>query len=386
MSMPTPPMTLGVEEEYQIIDPETRDLYSYISEFLSQDEQRSKKLDLKPELMQSQVEVGSRVCRNVKELRTEVVRLRREVFSLAEDNNLKIAAASTHPFAKWEEQSITEGARYRELLDDMQRVARGLLIFGMHVHVGFGSDQASKDLMIEIMNQARYFIPHLLALSTSSPFWHGYNTGLKSYRSVVFEMLPRTGIPHSFQSWAEYKAYERTLGQVGSFGKRDPVAKIWWDIRPHPVFNTLEFRIADICTRVDECICIAALFQAICAKLLKLRRNNLSWRHYRHMHITENKWRAVRYGIQGDLIDFGLEEAVPFQFLMEELLEIVDDVLDDLGSREEVEYVRTIMQNGSSADRQIAMYEQNGGDQNREVALKAVVDHLVAETQEGLWV
>ena len=384
MSMPTPPMTLGVEEEYQIIDPETRNLHSYISEFLSQDEQRSKKLDLKPELMQSQVEVGSRVCRNVKEVRTEVVRLRREVFSLAEDNNLKIAAASTHPFAKWEEQSITEGVRYRELLDDMQRVARGLLIFGMHVHVGFGSDQPSKDLMIEIMNQARYFIPHLLALSTSSPFWHGYNTGLKSYRSVVFEMLPRTGIPHSFQSWAEYKAYERTLGQVGSFGKRDSVAKIWWDIRPHPVFDTLEFRIADICTRVDECICIAALFQAICAKLLKLRRNNLSWRHYRHMHITENKWRAVRYGIQGDLIDFGLEEAVPFQFLMEELLEIVDDVLDDLGSREEVEYVRTILQNGSSADRQIAMYEQNGGDENREVALKAVVDHLVAETQEGL--
>jgi carboxylate-amine ligase len=377
-------MTLGVEEEYQIIDPETRDLYSYISEFLSQDEQRSKKLDLKPELMQSQVEVGSRVCRNVKEVRTEVVRLRREVFSLAEDNNLKIAAASTHPFAKWEEQSITEGARYRELLDDMQRVARGLLIFGMHVHVGFGSDQASKDLMIEIMNQARYFIPHLLALSTSSPFWHGYNTGLKSYRSVVFEMLPRTGIPHSFQSWAEYKAYERTLAKVGSFGKQDPVAKIWWDIRPHPLFDTLEFRISDICTKVDECVCIAALFQAICAKLLKLRRNNLSWRHYRHMHITENKWRAVRYGIQGDLIDFGLEEAVPFQFLMEELLEIVDDVLDDLGSREEVEYVRTIMQNGTSADRQIAVYEQNGGDENREAALKAVVDHLVAETQEGL--
>jgi carboxylate-amine ligase len=377
-------MTLGVEEEYQIIDPVTRNLHSYISEFLSQDEQRSKKLDLKPELMQSQVEVGSRVCRNVKEVRAEVIRLRREVFSLAEENNLKIAAASTHPFAKWEEQSITEGVRYRELLDDMQRVARGLLIFGMHVHVGFGADQSSKDLMIEIMNQARYFIPHLLALSTSSPFWHGYNTGLKSYRSVVFEMLPRTGIPHSFQSWAEYKAYERTLEQVGSFGKRDPVAKIWWDIRPHPVFDTLEFRIADICTRVDECVCIAALFQAICAKLLKLRRNNMSWRHYRHMHISENKWRALRYGIHGDLIDFGLEESVPFHFLMEELLEIVDDVLDDLGSREEVEYIRTILQNGTSADRQIAVFEQNGGDENREVALRAVVDNLVAETQEGL--
>lgn len=384
MSMPTPPMTLGVEEEYQIIDPSTRNLHSYISEFLSQDEQRSKKLDLKPELMQSQVEVGSRVCRDVKEVRAEVIRLRREVTTLAEDNGLKIAAASTHPFAKWEEQSITEGVRYRELLDDMQRVARGLLIFGMHVHVGFGSDKQSKDLMVEIMNQARYFIPHLLALSTSSPFWHGYNTGLKSYRSVVFEMLPRTGIPHSFHSWAEYKAYERTLENVGAFGKRDPVAKIWWDIRPHPVFNTLEFRISDICTKVDECVCIAALFQAICAKLVKLRRNNMSWRQYRHMHITENKWRAVRYGIQGNLIDFGLQESVPFHFLMEELLEIVDDVLDDLGSREEVEYIRTILRNGTSADRQIAVYDKNGGDNNRDEALKAVVDNLVLETQEDL--
>jgi carboxylate-amine ligase len=384
MTVPTPPMTLGIEEEYQIIDPSSRNLHSYISEFLSQDERSRKSLDLKPELMQSQVEVGSHVCQNIKEVRAEVIRLRRAVTSLAERNDLKIAAASTHPFAKWEEQSITEGDRYRELLDDMQRIARGLLIFGMHVHVGFGDEPESKDLMIEIMNQARYFIPHLLALSTSSPFWHGYNTGLKSYRSVVFEMLPRTGIPHSFHSWAEYKAYERTLGKVGSFGELDPVAKIWWDIRPHPVFNTLEFRIADICTKVDECVCIAALFQAICAKLLKLRRNNMSWRHYRHMHITENKWRAVRYGIEGDLIDFGLEESVQFHLLMEELLEIVDDVLDDLDCRQEVEYINTILRNGTSADRQIAVYEQNGGDDNRKEALQAVVDNLIAETQEGL--
>jgi carboxylate-amine ligase len=340
MSMPTPPLTLGVEEEYQIIDPETRNLHSYITELLSLDEQRSTSLNLKPELMQSQVEVGSHVCRNIKEVRQEVIRLRRAVCAMAEENGLLIAAASTHPFAKWEEQNITEGIRYKELLDDMQRVARGLLIFGMHVHVGFGSEPESKDLMIDIMNQARYFIPHLLALSTSSPFWHGYNTGLKSYRSVVFEMLPRTGIPHSFISWAEYKAYERTLGKVGSFGKRDPVAKIWWDIRPHPLFNTLEFRISDICTKVDETICVAALF--------------------------------------------GLEESVPFHFLMEELLEIVDDVLDELGSREEVEYLRTIMREGTSADRQVAIYNKNGGDDNREEALKAVVDNLVAETKEGL--
>jgi carboxylate-amine ligase len=384
MTLPDPPLTLGIEEEYQIIDPETRNLFSYITELLSQDEQRQERLNIMPELMQSQVEVGSHVCRNVKEIRQEVIRLRREVTALAEENGLKIAAASTHPFAKWEEQNITEGVRYRELLDDMQRVARGLLIFGMHVHVGFGSDQDSKDLMIEVMNQARYFIPHLLALSTSSPFWHGYNTGLKSYRSVVFEMLPRTGIPHAFTSWSEYESYVRTLEKVGSFGKRDPVAKIWWDIRPHPVFDTLEFRIADICTKVDEAVCIAALFQAICAKLVKLRRSNMAWRQYRHMHITENKWRAVRYGIRGEMIDFGIEESVPYHFLMEELLEIVDDVLDDLGSREEVEYLRTILREGNSADRQIAVYNQHGGDDNRKEALKAVVDNLVVETSESL--
>jgi carboxylate-amine ligase len=384
MSVPIPPLTLGVEEEYQIIDPETRNLHSYISEFLSQDETRPTRLNLKPELMQSQVEVGSHVCRNVKEVRHEVIRLRREVVEMAHKNGLEIAAASTHPFARWSEQSITDGVRYKELLDDMQRVARGLLIFGMHVHVGFGSDPESKDLMMEIMNQARYFIPHLLALSTSSPFWQGHNTGLKSYRSVIFEMMPRTGIPHSFSSWAEYKRYERTLEKAGAFGKQDKRAKIWWDIRPHPIFDTMEFRITDICTRVEECVCIAALFQAICAKLIKLRRENLSWRQYRHMHVTENKWRAVRYGVQGELIDFGQEESIPFHFLMEELLEILDDVVDDLDSRAEVEYIRTILRNGTSADRQVNVYLENGGDANREEALKAVVDNLVKETQEGL--
>ncbi len=384
MSIPPPPLTLGIEEEYQIIDPKSRNLQAYITEFISQDQERPTKLDLKPEFMQSQVEVGSHVCRNVKEVRAEVVRLRRAVTQMADENGLAIAAASTHPFANWEDQAITEGVRYKELLDDLQGVAKRLLIFGMHVHVGFGEDKESKNLMIEIMNQARYFIPHLLALSTSSPFWHGENTGLKSYRSVIFETLPRTGIPHSFMSWDEFKNYEKTLGMVGAFGKSDTRAKIWWDIRPHPVFDTLEFRITDICTKIDEAVCIAALFQAICAKLIKLRKQNMSWRHYRHMHITENKWRAVRYGIDGDLIDFGIQKAVPFHFLMEELLELLDDVVDDLGSRKEVEYVRTIMEKGTSADRQVRVYRQNGGDENRDEALKAVVDNLIAETKMGI--
>lgn len=384
MSVPTPPLTLGIEEEYQIVDPKSRNLQAYITELLSKDQERPSKLDLKPEFMQSQVEVGSHVCRNVKEVRAEVVRLRRAVIEMAEENGVAIAAASTHPFANWSEQAITDGARYRELLDDLQGVAKRLLIFGMHVHVGFGEDKESKNLMIEIMNQSRYFIPHLLALSTSSPFWHGENTGLKSYRSVIFETLPRTGIPHSFTSWDEYKNYEKTLGMVGAFGKADTHAKIWWDIRPHPIFDTLEFRITDICTKIDEAVCIAALFQAICAKLIKLRKQNMSWRQYRHMHITENKWRAVRYGVEGDLIDFGIEKAVPFHFLMEELLELVDDVVDDLGSRAEVEYVRTILKEGTSADRQIRVYKQHGGEENSEEALKAVVDNLIAETKLGI--
>ena len=391
MTVPNPPLTMGVEEEYQIIDPETRNLKAYITEFLSQDQEREVGLDLKPEFMQSQVEVGSHVCRNVKEVRQELVRLRRAVINMADENGVQIAAASTHPFARWDEQSITEGDRYRELLEDMQGVGKRLLIFGMHVHVGFLPPNATeeqkheyRELMIEIMNQSRYFIPHLLALSTSSPFWHSRNTGLKSYRSVVFESLPRTGIPHSFLSWDEYKNYERLLGMVGAFGKKDTNAKIWWDIRPHPLFDTLEFRITDICTKIDEAVCIAAVFQAICAKLLKLRKQNMSWRSYRHMHITENKWRAVRYGINGEMVDFGLGESIPFHFLMEELLELLDDVVDELGSRKEVEYIRTIMKEGSSADRQLAVYRKHGGDGNREEALKAVVDHLVAETRMGI--
>ncbi len=384
------PLTLGVEEEYQIINPQTRNLHAYISELISQDEERESKLHLKPEFMQSQVEVGSSICYNIKEVRQEIVRLRRAVCDMADANGLAIVAASTHPFARWDEQNITEGIRYKELLDDMQGVARRLLIFGMHVHVGFVEpgvepDSRTQNMIIDIMNQARYFIPHILALSTSSPFWHGRNTGLKSYRSVVFESMPRTGIPHSFDSWSEYKRYEETMAKVGAFGKGDTMAKIWWDIRPHPIFNTLEFRISDICTTVDETVCIAATFQAICAKLLKLRQNNMEWRRYRHVHISENKWRAVRYGIHGNLIDFGKSEETPFDVLMEDLLGLLDDVLDDYGIREEVTYIRTILKNGTSADRQLAVYQQHGGDENREEALKAVVDHLIAETKQGVY-
>lgn len=387
MSFVTPALTLGVEEEYQIIDPVTRDLKPSGTRLIESDETQENKLNLKPEFMQSQVEVGSHICKNVKEVRQEIIRMRRQVCKLAREHDLRIIAASTHPFAKASQQSITTGNRYKELLDDMQGVARSLLIFGMHVHVGFDHKESlqNKNLMIEIMNQARYFIPHLLALSTSSPFWEGAYTGLRSYRSVVFEQMPRTGIPPSFTSWGEYHNFESLMMKVGAFGKKEPVAKIWWDIRPHPVFDTLEFRISDVCTTVDEAVCMVALYQAICAKLIKLRRENMSWRAYRTIHINENKWRAVRYGINGELIDFGKQTEVPFHFLINEILEFVDDVVDDLGSRQDIEYIHNIIKNGSSADRQIEVYRSNGGDENKEDALKAVVDYLIDQTEQGIW-
>ena len=381
------PLTLGIEEEYQIIHPETRDLHSYVQKFLDQGKLIFPEEELKPEFMQSQIEVGSQVCRNVKEVRQEIIRLRQMVGLLAEKNGMHIAAASTHPFASWLEQDVNAGERYREELDRMRGVAERLLTFGMHVHIGFGEGMENRDRMIEIMNQFRYFLPHILALSTSSPFWQGRNTGLKSYRSVVFEMLPRTGIPAHFESFSEYQTFVDTLGQVGSAvdsdGKAD-ATKIWWDVRPHPKFGTLEVRVSDICTSIDDAVAIAALIQALCAKLLQLRKNNMSWRRYRQHHIKENKWRAMRYGIHGKLIDFGIKEEVPMNFLALEIIDLVDDVVDELGSREEIAHIKTILQRGTSADRQIHVYQKALADgAGEENALAAVVDFLVDETMRG---
>lgn len=382
------PLTLGIEEEYQIIHPETRDLHSYVQELLEQGKLIFPEEELKPEFMQSQIEVGSQVCRNVKELREEVIRLRRMVGTLAEKKGMKIAAASTHPFASWLEQDVNAGERYREVLDKMRGVAERLLTFGMHIHVGFGDAPENRDRMIEIMNQLRYFLPHILALTTSSSFWQGRNTGLKSYRSVVFEMLPRTGIPPHFESYSEYQTLVETLGQVGSAvdanGNPD-ATKIWWDMRPHPKFGTLEIRVSDICTSIDDAVAIAALIQALTAKLLKLRQNNMSWRTYRQHHIQENKWRAMRYGIHGKLIDFGIREEVPMNFLVLEMLELVDDVVDKLGSRQEIEHIKTILERGTSADRQVQAYTEAlaNGKSERE-ALIAIVDFLTEETMRGV--
>lgn len=359
--------TVGIEEEYQIVDPETRELCSYVQKFLEQGRQILQD-QIKPEFMQSQVEVGSHICRNMTEARQELIRLRRSVCELAEENGLRIVAASTHPFSKWIDQDVSVGERYTKLETDMAEVGRRLLVFGMHVHVGLDDNE----VLIDVMNQARYFLPHLLALTTSSPFWQGRETGLKSYRSVVFESLPRTGIPPAFRSWAEYARVVETLQKTNCI---DDASKIWWDIRPHHTFPTIEFRIADICTKVDEAICIAALVVAIVAKLVKLRRENQSWRPYRHHMLTENKWRAVRYGIDGKLIDYGRQEEVPMRFLALELLEVLDDVLDEVGVRDEASYVHTILKEGTSADRQLKVYQKTND-------LKAVVDHLIAETRQ----
>ncbi len=361
-------LTIGIEEEYQIIDPETRELTSYIQEFLEKGRIVLKD-QVKPEFMQSQVEVGSKVCRNIKEARMEVIRLRRMVADLAEKHGRKIVAAGTHPFSRWVDQEISEYPRYFGLLNDMKYLARRLLIFGMHIHIGI----PDKDLRIDVMNQVRYFLPHLLTLSTSSPFWNGNDTGLKSYRSVIFEDLPRTGIPSFFNSHDDYQRYVNTLMNTGCI--TEPT-KIWWDVRPHPKFPTLEFRVFDCVTRVDDVLAIAGLLQALVAKLIQLRRRNISWRLYRHELIAENKWRAVRDGIEGELIDFGKEKSVPVRFLVNELLEMVQDVAGPLGVERELAHVETMLHTGTSADRQLAIFRETGD-------LSAVVDMLAKDTLLG---
>ncbi len=395
--MPTAPLTLGIEEEYQIVDPETRELTSYVQEMMG--EGRVTLGDqLKQEFMQSQIEVGSKICSNVTEAREELVRLRRTVSEVAAQHGRRIVAAATHPFSRWQDQNISEGARYDDLANEMKDAARRLLIFGMHIHLGFGKSPEAFDLLIDVLNQLRYFLPHILALTTSSPFWHGRNTGLKSYRSLVFENMPRSGIPPQFYSWAEYNHYVQLMGSVGSLGGQaetlkptggdknlvgDPT-KIWWDARPHPNLGTLEIRICDMCTRIDDAIAVAALLQAVVAKLIQLRNQNQSWRIYRTIYIEENKWRAVRYGIDGKLIDFGRGAEVPMRVLAEELLNIVDDVVDDLGSRAEVGHIRNIITQGTSADRQIQMFNRAQAEGATPIeAMHAVVDGLIDETAEG---
>lgn len=366
-----PSLTIGIEEEYQIINPETRQLTSYITQFLDGDQQILRERKIMPELHQSMVELGSNVCENVGEARTELVKMRTMINDMAKANGLAVVASGTHPLSLWQDQQVTPLERYLGVLEDMQDLARQLLIFGMHVHIGI----EDPDFRIDVMNVARYMMPHLLALSTSSPFWEGRNTGLKSYRSVVFRRFPRTGIPNTFASATDYDNYINTLVKTNSIPDG---SKIWWDARPHHKFPTLEFRVCDLCTTIDEGLCIAAILQALVLKLWKMRKNNTTFRIYPPGMVEENKWRAVRYGIEGTLIDFGKQESMPARQLIHELVEFVDDCLDELGSRKEAEYAYTILQNGTSADRQLATYRATG-------SVEAVVDMLREETLKGCY-
>ncbi|MDQ6894307.1 MAG: carboxylate-amine ligase [Acidobacteriota bacterium] len=365
-----PAFTIGVEEEFQIIDPETRELRSHVQEMLEEGRLLLKER-VKPEMHQSVIEVGTGICANVAEVRKDVTELRREIIGLARRNGMRVASAGTHPFSRWEEQKIYPDPRYDSIVQELQLVARSNLIFGLHVHIGI-KDRA---VAFDILNEARYFLPHLLALSANSPFWMGRNTGLKSYRTKVFERFPRTGIPPVFPTPAEFDEFVRILVATNSI---DNGKKIWWDLRPHPFFETIEFRVCDIPMRLDETVAIAALVQAICVKLYELRLKNLGFRKYSNALILENKWRASRWGVEGKLIDFGNESEVPFRSLMEELLEFVDGVVDELGSRREVDSIRWILENGSGADRQLRVFQQNGGD------LRGVVDFICQETCLGI--
>jgi carboxylate-amine ligase len=367
-SVTAQPLTIGIEEEFQIVRADG-ELEAHIDTLLASARPILGE-DVKAEMLQSVVEVGTQICGGVAEAREEVLRLRGTLGALLEPQGLRILSAGTHPFSHWRDQRITELDRYKMIEDEMQDVVRELLIFGMHVHVGIDDPQ----LRIEVVNEARYFLPHLLALSCSSPFWLRRRTGLKSYRSVIWSRFPRTGIPPEFSSHTEFASYVELLVRTGSI---DNGKKIWWDLRPHWQYPTIEFRICDACTKVDEVLCIAALIQAICAKLLRLRSANLGFRKYPPSLISENKWRAMRYGIDGNLIDFGKSSEVPMRDLAVELLEFVDDVVDDLDSRKEVEYVETILREGTSADRQLRVHERTG-------SLEAVVDHLAAETMQGV--
>jgi len=364
-----PSFTLGIEEEFQIIDPQSRELKSHIQEMFAEGASRLKD-QIKKEMHQSVVEVGTSVCSNIKDAKEEVKKLRRDMIKLAKESGLRLASAATHPFADWRAQEIYPDERYKNIVEDMQLVARANLIFGLHVHVGL----EDRETAIHLMNHARYFVPHILALSTNSPFWLGMNTGLKSYRCKVFDKFPRTNIPDYFPSWGEYENFIKLLIKTNCI---DNAKKIWWDIRPHPFFNTLEFRVCDIPMRVDETIALAALIQATIAKLHKLYTANQGFRLYRRALIMENKWRAARYGLNGKLIDFGKQKEVSVRDLINEYLEFVDDVVDELGSREEIEYIHEIMKLGTGADRQLRVFQETG-------SMQAVVDYIIEETEVGL--
>ena len=371
------PFTIGIEEEYLLVDRASGDLcVDPPAEFMEAC-QAALGGQVAPEFLRCQIEVGTPVCGSIGEARGELTRLRRAIAEEAGRHGLAPIAASTHPFADWSRQVNTDKERYNKLAADYQVVARRLLICGMHVHVGVADD----DLRIDLHNQLIYFLPHLLALTTSSPFWRGRRTGLKSYRLAVVNELPRSGLPQPFASAAEYR---RMVGLLVDTGMIQDATRIWWDLRLSDRFPTLEMRITDVCTRVDDGIAVAALYASIVRMLCRLKRKNQRWRTYLNAMVAENRWLAQRHGASGELIDFGKGEAVPFRDLVDELIDLVAEDAEALGCSSEIERARAIAANGTSADRQIAAFEaaRAAGADEAEAA-RAVVDHLVAETMEG---
>ncbi len=376
--MTEPSFTLGIEEEYLLVDRDTRDLVSNLpSSMFAECEARCEGQQVSPELLRSQIEVGTRVCADLTEASESLRLLRRAVIDVAASHGLAPIAASTHPFARWTQQKPTERARYASLYQEMQSAARRLLVCGMHVHVGIDDDE----LRIDLMNQFSYFLPHMLALSCSSPFWDGQDTGLKSYRLTVFDAVPRTGLPERFDSFPEYERHIRVMVEAGLI---PDATMIWWDLRPSARYPTLETRIMDVCTSVDDALCLAALDMCSLRMLYRLRGKNQRWRVYSALLLNENRWRAMRYSFDEGLIDLGKGHIIPFPQLMEELLDLIHDDAVALNCVKEVEHVRSILAHGTSAHRQLKVHEEALAEgASPEEAAAAVVDHLIVETARG---
>lgn len=365
-----PELTIGVEEEYQVVDPETRQLQSVITHFRTKNTLEMYDREITSELHQSMLEMGTGICRTADEVLDDLRGQRRHIRDLAAEKNLRIGAASTHPISSWEVQDISPYDRYRQITSEYQIVARRMLIWGMHVHIGI----SDREFLIDVMNITRYYLPHVLALTGSSPFWSGLMTGMKSYRVHIGEDFPRSGTPETFNSWAEYESLTQTLINTNCI---PDTSKIWWNVRPHHSFPTLEFRIADICPLIRDSVAIAALFQALVLWVWKLRSQNLSFQLYNKDLINENKWRASLLGLDCKLVDLGNKEEVPARAAIRDLLVALDDEFSELGSKPYVEQIHRILEQGTSADRQLDVYRDTGD-------LKTVVDHILDETVSDL--
>ncbi len=373
-----PSFTVGIEEEYLLVDRDSRDLASDPPPTLLTECEKRLESQVSPELLRSQIEVGTRVAKTISEAHTDLAHLRRVVVDVADQHGYGVIAASTHPFARWLEQKHTARERYEEITREMQAAARRLVICGMHVHVGIDDDE----LRIDLMNQFSYFLPHLLALSCSSPFWGGENTGLKSYRLTVFDGMPRSGLPQKFFSYAEY---QRHVGILIKAGLIEDATKIWWDLRPSDRYPTLEIRVTDVCTLLEDAVCIAALTVATLRMLYRLGCQNKRWRRYARMLVQENRWRAMRYSFDEGLVDFAKGKVVPVSELIEELIEMIEEDARELGCLDNVLNVRRIFERGTSAHRQVRVHEDAlAAGSSAEDALKAVVDKLIEETASGL--